>query len=41
MKLALNPELNRCLREKINEWDKFTYEKTANFKSPEKKKENA
>lgn len=40
MKLALNPELNRGLREKINEWDNFICEKTANFKSPEKK-ENA
>lgn len=37
MKLTLNPELNRHLREKVNEWDNFTYEKKANFKSPEKK----
>lgn len=27
MKLTLNPELNRCLREKINEWNNFTCEK--------------
>ena len=37
MKLTLNPELNRRLREKINEWDNFTCEKTSNFKSPEKR----
>ena len=37
MKLTLNPELNRCLREKVNEWNNFTCEKKANFKSPEKK----
>lgn len=37
MKLTLNPELNRCLREKVNEWHNFTYEKQANFKSPEKR----
>ena len=37
MKLTLNPELNRRLREKINEWNNFTCEKKANFKSPEKR----
>lgn len=37
MKLTLNPELNRCLREKVNEWNNFTCEKKANFKSPEKR----
>lgn len=36
MKLTLNPELNRRLREKINEWNNFTDEKKANFKSPGK-----
>ena len=38
MNLNLNPELNRRLRKKINEWLNFTYEKQANFKSPEKSK---
>ena len=37
MKLSLNPELNKHLREKVNEWHNFTYEKQANFKSPEKR----
>ncbi len=36
MKLNLNPELNRRLREKMNEWNNFTDEKKANFKSPDK-----
>lgn len=37
MKLSLNLELNKRLREKVNEWHNFTYEKQANFKSPEKR----
>lgn len=37
MKLNLNLELNKHLREKVNEWHNFTYEKQANFKSPEKR----
>lgn len=37
MKITLNPELNKRLREKINEWHNFTYEKQANFRSPEKR----
>lgn len=37
MKLTLNPELNRRLREKINEGDNLTYEKKGIFKSPEKR----
>ena len=40
MKLDLNPEISKRLREKINEWHNFTYEKEANFKVPGKKIEN-
>lgn len=38
MKLNLAPELSKRLREKVNEWHNFTYEKKANFKSPENRK---
>lgn len=38
MKINLNPELNNRLREKVNEWNNFTYDKKANFKSPESRK---
>lgn len=37
MKITLNPELNKRLREKVNEWHNFTYKKQANFRTPEKR----
>lgn len=37
MRIALNPELNKRLRKKVNEWHNFTYDKQASFKSPEKR----
>lgn len=39
MKLNLDPEVSKRLREKVNEWWNFTYEKEAKFKIPGKNKE--
>lgn len=37
VKIALNIELNKRLREKVNEWNIFIYEKKVDFKSPRKR----